>query len=116
MKNCPACGERIKDDALKCKFCGVDLNLRKCPWCAELIEKNAKRCRHCKTFLGKIECGGCGGAVEIAEMRCPDCAAKMVEIESRRKLEEQQQQMNLKNWLILAILVALGAFALSQIF
>ncbi|MBU1089463.1 DUF2116 family Zn-ribbon domain-containing protein [Patescibacteria group bacterium] len=116
MKDCPACGEKIKDDALKCKFCGVDLNLRKCPWCAELIEKNAKKCRHCKTFLTKIHCDGCGDAVEISEMRCGNCVEKMVETESRRKLEERQRQMGLLGWLILIAVVVFGSLILSRIF
>ena len=116
MKDCPACDEKIKDDALKCKFCGADLNLQKCAWCAELIEKNAKKCRHCKTFLTKIHCDGCGDAVEISEMRCGNCVEKMMEIEVAKQTEAIKKSMDLKNWLILAILVALGAFALSQIF
>jgi len=116
MKDCPACGEKIKSDALKCKFCGVDLNLQKCPWCAELIDKNAKRCKHCKTFLTKIRCEGCGKSVEIVEMRCGDCVEKMVETEVSEEVEAKKKAMDLKNWLILAILVALGAFALNQLF
>ncbi len=116
MKDCPACGEKIKDDALKCKFCEVDLNLRKCPWCAELIEKNAKKCKHCKSFITKIHCGGCGDAVEITDMRCGDCVEKAVKLEVADQIAEAKQQMDLKNWLILAVLVALGAFALNQIF
>jgi hypothetical protein len=116
MKNCPACGEKIKVDALKCKFCEADLNLQKCPWCAELIDKDAKRCRHCKTFLAKIRCGGCSELAEIGEMRCKDCVEKMVEGEVRERVKSIKKSMDLKNWLILAILVALAAFALNQIF
>ncbi|MCF7836761.1 zinc ribbon domain-containing protein [Candidatus Gracilibacteria bacterium] len=116
MKSCPACGENIKSDALKCKFCEADLNLRKCPWCAELIDKDAKRCRYCKTFLAKIRCDGCSELAEIAEMRCGDCIEKMVAAEVEKRLGELKKSMDLKNWLILAILVALAAFALNQIF
>ncbi len=116
MKDCPACDEKIKDDALKCKFCGADLNLRKCPWCAELIEKNAKKCRYCKTFLMKIECSGCGDVAEISEMRCGDCIAKMVESEAAKQVQAIKKSMDIKNWLILAGIVALGAYALNQIF
>ncbi|MFA6458149.1 MAG: zinc ribbon domain-containing protein [Patescibacteria group bacterium] len=116
MKDCPACGEKIKDDALKCKFCSVDLNLRKCPWCAEIIEKNAKKCKHCKSFVAKLNCTSCGDAVEIAEMRCPNCVAKMVVAEVEQRVAAERRKLDLKNWLILAVLVALGAFALSEIF
>jgi hypothetical protein len=116
MKTCKACGEKIKDDAMKCKFCGVDLDLQKCPWCAEIIEKNAKKCKHCKTFITKIHCEGCGDSVEINEMRCGECVEKMADAEVAEKMEIARKSMDLKNWLILAILVALGAFALSQIF
>lgn len=116
MKSCPACGEKIKLDALKCKFCEVDLDLQKCPWCAELIEKNAKKCKHCKSFITKIHCEGCGDAVEITEMRCGNCVEKMVEAGVTEKTELIKRSMDLKNWLILAGIVALGAFALNQIF
>lgn len=116
MKNCPACDEKIKDDALKCKFCSVDLNLKKCPWCAEIIEKNAKKCKHCKSFVSKTNCGNCGDTVENTEMRCPDCTEKVVTGEVEQRVADAYRRLDLKNWLILALLVALGAFALSQIF
>ncbi len=116
MKTCPACGEKIKDDALKCKFCGVDLNLQKCPWCAELIEKDAKKCKHCKSFITKIRCESCDDVVEASEMLCPDCVEKMVEEEVEARVASEKRKMDLKNWLVVASLVALLAFALNQIF
>lgn len=60
MKDCPNCGQRIQDGAIKCKWCKsfVDKNYndqvsshRKCPFCSELILVEASKCKHCGEFL-----------------------------------------------------------------
>ena len=111
MKTCPACNEKIKDDALRCKHCGIDLDVRKCPWCAEIIEKDAQKCKHCKSYIEKVRCGSCGKHTEVKEMRCPECIERFI----AEELAERTRNIK-KNYLFATIiLVGLILFALSKI-
>lgn len=76
-KTCPHCGEQIKLNAMKCRFCKRILtdelvstkypleeqsqsemdsqslaDMKGCPHCSEMIKQNAVKCRYCKRFTG----------------------------------------------------------------
>jgi RNA polymerase sigma factor (sigma-70 family) len=54
---CPCCAEKIKADAIVCRFCGAGLSrdhFQPCPHCAEMIRKGAQVCRFCQ---GKVSAG-----------------------------------------------------------
>lgn len=53
-KECPACGNPIKFEAIKCKHCGAmvdEIHKRQCPFCKELIALDATKCVHCKSDI-----------------------------------------------------------------
>lgn len=106
MKTCPACGEKIKDDALRCKHCGSDLPVRRCPWCAEIIDDDAKKCKHCKSYIDKIRCDGCGRHVEQTEMRCPDCIHEIVAQQVMVELEKTAFRAKLERNVLAGLTIA----------
>jgi hypothetical protein len=106
-KACPACGERIKEDALRCKHCGTDLPLKKCPWCAEIIDEEARKCKHCKSYVDKIRCGACSRHVEAASLICAECAEEHITEQVTEQLDAER--LKLRAWNIAMIAVAVIA-------
>ncbi len=115
-KVCPACDEKIKADASRCKHCGTDLPLKKCPWCAETIDSDAKKCHYCKSYIEKIRCSGCGKHTEVGEMRCIQCVEAYITEQLTERWGEERFKMKVKNWTLIIIAIAAVAFGVVKNF
>ncbi len=115
-QTCPACSEKIKADALRCKHCGTDLPLKKCPWCAETIESEAKKCQYCKSYIDKVICSGCGKHVEVADTRCTGCVEAYIAEQLTERWGEERLKMRIKNWILIAIAVGAVVFGVVKNF
>lgn len=54
MKQCPECGQWIKQGAIKCRYCEAEIpevKLVECPYCKELIRSDAIKCKFCRSEL-----------------------------------------------------------------
>lgn len=54
FKDCPSCGEAIRNEAALCRFCGAGISknhFRACPMCQEMVRKEAILCRYCKSSI-----------------------------------------------------------------
>lgn len=54
MQRCPNCGQYVRQDAVKCRYCGANLQpvaMQACPYCKETIPADAKQCPYCHSTL-----------------------------------------------------------------
>lgn len=67
LRQCPFCKEAIHADAVKCKFCGSQVEPTRldhggtCPFCKESINPQALICKHCRSHLGPSKACSCAG-------------------------------------------------------
>ncbi len=86
---CPNCGKIIKQDAVKCRYCGCAVEKKamvECPFCKELIRADATKCKYCRSEItpstkieraNMIECPSCKELVSADAKFCEFCGNKL---------------------------------------
>lgn len=88
---CPRCGNEIKDNLLRCDFCGVKINMV-CPACQSLTLFGSKKCVSCDFQLVK-NCPHCSSVnLSTAEI-CRKCHMTLTETIATVQKEELEKEV-----------------------
>ena len=105
-KNCPSCGEAVKDTWNLCPACEAPLGRLACPGCGLEVKQNWKLCPECEQ---RLKCAGCGRRLPPGGAECPACRKPgAVETETRSAFTEPLTGMEF-------VLVPAGTFQMGDL-
>ena len=82
---CRKCGTEILDNSLRCKNCGIKVNMV-CPGCNKLVPFGSKKCPHCDFELIKI-CSNCKASNVYSADVCRKCGQSFT-VEPKEDIEK----------------------------
>ena len=82
---CRKCGTEILDNSLRCKNCGIKVNMV-CPSCNKLVPFGSKKCPHCDFELIKI-CSNCKASNVYSADVCRKCGQSFT-VEQKEDIEK----------------------------
>lgn len=95
---CPRCGNEVKDNSLRCDFCGVKINMV-CPACQSLTPFGSKKCISCDFQLVK-SCPHCKSVNLSTVEICRKCHMPLHETDATIQKEELLEEELIKEEII----------------